>query len=139
MKPLLRSLVFALTMIVLAGCGTVDSRIHSHQAAFDNWPADIRERVQAGHIDVGFTREMVEVALGGPDRTASRTTAQGTSEVWIYFDRGPKFSIGIGGASFGSHSAVGGGVVVGNNGFRDNEVMRVIFNGSIVEAIETRK
>lgn len=139
MKLSLRPLLVAASVLVLAGCASTSSRISDHQAAYDMWPADVREKVSSGRIDVGFTREMVQVALGNPDRTASRTTAQGTSEVWVYFDRSPKVSIGLGVGSFGRHSAYGGGVVVGDSGFRDDEFMRVIFDGNIVTAIEMRR
>jgi hypothetical protein len=82
---------------------------------------------------------MVQVALGEGDRKSTRTTAQGTVEVWAYFDHGPKFSIGLGLGSAHGSTAFGGGVVVGDNGFLEDEVMRVIFDGGRVAAIETRK
>lgn len=137
----MKSHAFALLFsgLLLAGCATVESRIGKHQTAFNSWPADVQQKVRAGKVDIGFTREMVTVALGAPDRLSSRTTAQGVSDVWIYFDKGPKFSLGIGMGSAGRHSAVGGGVVVGDDGWRDEEVMRVIFVGDRVTAIETRK
>ncbi|MDB6092944.1 MAG: hypothetical protein JWM32_506 [Verrucomicrobia bacterium] len=134
-----RSLLFATALGFVAGCASPSSRIEKKQSAFNTWPADVQEKVRAGKIEVGFNQEMVAVALGQPDRTATRTTAQGTAEVWIYFDRGPKFSIGLGVGSSSRHSAYGGGVVVGDNGFRDDEFMRVIFNAGRVVAIEMRR
>lgn len=129
----------ALASLTLAGCSSPDSRVRSHQAEFASWPPDVQQKVKAGQVDVGFTPEMVRVAFGEPDRTYTRTTANGTSEVWSYDDHGPKFSIGLGmGTSRGS-SAYGGGVAVGNNTFERDEVMRVIFDGGKVSAIERKK
>jgi hypothetical protein len=134
-----RSLVFASVLMFVAGCASTDSRIHSHQQAFDSWPAEVQQRVREGKVDVGFTPEMVKISIGDPDRTSVRTTAQGTAEVWSYADRGPKFSFGLGlGTSRGS-SAFGGGVTVGNDRWERDEVMRIIFEGGKVAAIERKK
>lgn len=121
-----------------AGCASVDSRVKDHQAAFSSWPADVQEKVRAGKVELGFTYDMVEVALGKPERRASRTTEHGQADVWIYFDKGPRFSIGLGLGSARGSTAVGGGVTVGDN-FRDDEAMRVVFEGGRVSAIEARK
>lgn len=126
--------VFAL----VAGCATVESRVQDHQAAFNSWPADVQEKVKAKKVEVGFTREMVEVALGKPDRVASRTTSEGQSEAWIYNDKGPKFSFGIGLGSMHGNTGVGGGVTVGDD-FRDDEAMRVLLQGDRVTGIEVRR
>ncbi|MEO6003457.1 MAG: hypothetical protein ABIZ04_01845 [Opitutus sp.] len=125
-------------LLISAGCATVDSRVKDHQSAFSSWPPAIQENVRAGKVDIGYTQEMVEVALGKPDRLASRTTDHGQSDVWIYFDKGPHFSIGLGFGSGNRSSAVGGGVTVGDD-FRDDEKLRVVFEGGRVTAIETRK
>ena len=124
--------------VLASGCATVESRVQDHQAAFNSWPADIQEKVRAKKVDVGFTREMVEVALGKPDRLASRTSAEGQSEVWIYHDKGPKFSFGLGLGSMHGNTGVGGGVTVGDD-FRDDEAMRVLLLGDRVTGIEVRR
>ena len=139
MKETLRCLLAGFALILGAGCSTPASRIQNQQAVFDAWPAGVQEKVRAGHLDLGFTPEMVQVALGAADRSYTRTTDRGSSEVWVYFDHGPKISVGLGvGGSSGS-TAYGGSMVVGDDGFRDNEVLRVIFEGGKVVAIETRR
>ena len=125
-------------LLISAGCATVDSRVKDHQSAFSSWPPAIQENVRAGKIDMGYTQEMVEVALGKPDRFASRTTDHGQADVWIYFDKGPRFSVGLGFGSAHGSSAVGGGVTLGDD-FRDDEKLRVVFENGRVAAIETRK
>jgi hypothetical protein len=138
MKNPLLPLAFA-AAVFAAGCSTTNSRISRHQADFNTWPADVRAKIQAGRVDIGFTPEMVQVALGDPMRESTRTTAQGTVELWTYADNKPKFSIGLG-VGGGTRSGVyGGGVVVGDNGFRDGERMRVVFDGGRVVAVETRQ
>ncbi len=137
MKTLLLVLTMSVLMLVVS-CASTDSRVRSHQAAFDSWPADVQQKVRAGKIEMGFTPEMVRVALGEPERVISRTTDHGVAEGWVYGDKAPKFSFGIGMGSAHGSSAVGGGVTVGDT-FRDDEAMRVIFEGGKVTAIETRK
>jgi hypothetical protein len=88
---------------------------------------------------VGFTAEMVQVALGQPERAYARTTEMGSSEVWVYVDSGPKFSIGIGVGGYGGSTAYGAGVTLVDDGFRDNEVLRVILVGGRVVAVEARR
>ena len=136
MKTSLRRFAALAVLILAAGCSSPNSRIDKNQSAFNTWPVGVQEKVRAGQVDVGFTTEMVLVALGEPDRRFTRTTAQGTSEVWGYFDHGPKFSIGVGVGSSRGSTGVGGGVVVGNDGYVENEIMRVIFSGGRVVAIE---
>ena len=137
MKTLLLSVCAALSLFA-AGCASVESRVKDHQSAFDAWPADVQQKVQAGQVEMGFTQEMVEVALGKPDRVSSRKTNAGQADVWIYSDKGPNFSIGFGVGSFGSSGGAAAGVTVGDD-FRDDEHMRVIFDSGRVTAIETRK
>jgi hypothetical protein len=128
--------------LLAAGCSTVDSRIAKNRDAFASWPAAVQSTVIQGKIDVGFTPDQVRVALGDPDRVFTRTTADGTSEIWGYRDRGPKFSfgVGIGGGSFGRHGGTFGGVGVSTGtGYHDDEKLGVVFdrNGR-VSAIEER-
>ncbi|MDB6128256.1 MAG: hypothetical protein JWM35_2152 [Verrucomicrobia bacterium] len=139
MKNPIFPIAAGLLLLFTAACSTPRSRISSNQSQFDTWPADIREKVRAGHVEVGFDMPMVRMALGEPDRRFTRTTNRGTSEVWGYFDHGPKFSFGIGVGSSHRGSAVGGAVAVGDDGFTDEEVMRVIFESGRVAAVETRQ
>lgn len=137
MKNPLPLLGLAVAMF-LTSCASVESRVQKHQAAFDSWPADVREKVREGKVEVGFTPEMVRVALGDPDRLFSRTTDRGVAEGWVYFDKGPKFSVGLGLGTARGNSAFGGGVTVGDD-WRDEEKLRVIFDQGRVSAIEMRR
>jgi hypothetical protein len=133
-------LLAALALVAIAGCAsTPTSRIADHKAAYNQWPPDVQAAVAAGKIAVGFTPEQVRIALGEPSRKFSRTTADGTAETWAYADNPPRFSFGLGLASWGRGSSVGGGVGVSTGGYRDGERMHVIFDGGHVSAIETAK
>lgn len=126
----------------LAGCSTVDSRIAKNREAFNTWPPAVQDRVVQGQIDIGFTPEQVRVALGEPDRVFTRTTADGTSQVWSYRERGPRFGFGVGvgmGSWSGRHGSFGSIGVGTGTGYRDDEKMGVVFDPSgRVSSIETR-
>ena len=143
MKTRLPLLTCVALGLILAGCSTVDSRIAKNRAAFNTWPPAVQDKVVQGQIDVGFTYEQVRVALGEPDRVFNRTTADGTSQVWGYRDRGPRFGfgVGVGMGSFGRHGGSFGGVSMGTGtGYLDDEKMGVVFDPSgRVSAIETRE
>jgi hypothetical protein len=134
----MRPRIFALLMIlVLAGCvSTPAGRIAGNRAAFDSWPAAVQAQVRAGTVAPGFTADQVRMAVGEPDHVYTRTTAAGTDEVWGYRSHQPRFSVGIGVAGGGGSTRVGGGTVLSSGGPYDDEVMRVIFSGGRVGAIE---
>jgi hypothetical protein len=135
----MRLLPFLFALAVLAGCSSPDGRIAKNRAAFDRLPAEAQEKIRHGQVEVGFTPEMVTLALGEPDRIFTRRTAQGDTEVWGYQDHGPRFSIGIGAGSGGRHSAFGGGVAMSSGGYDPDETMRVEFRGGQVTAVDAVK
>ena len=139
---LLTAALVGLTLAV-TGCSTVDSRIAKNRAAFNSWPPAVQDKVVIGKIDIGFTPEQVRVALGEPDRVWTRTTADGTSEVWSYRDRGPRFGfgVGVGMGSFGGRGSSFGSVGVHTGpGYLDDEKLGVVFDhAGHVATIETRE
>ncbi|PTY03161.1 hypothetical protein DB347_22020 [Opitutaceae bacterium EW11] len=137
MKTAFLALGLVALTAVFSACSTTDSRISKHQAAFDALSPEDRGKVRGGHVDLGFTQEMVQMALGEPDRRYTRTTDQGSHEVWAYRDRGPSFSIGLGVGSGGRTSAVGAGVGV-TTGDRSDDKLRIVFQNGRVAAIERR-
>ncbi len=140
--PLLSLALLALG-IFGAGCSTVDSRIDKNRAAFNTWPPAVQDKVVVGQIDIGFTADQVRVALGEPDRIWTRTTADGTSQVWSYRDRKPRFSfgVGVGMGSSGHRGGSFGGVGIGTGtGYGDDEKLGVVLDASgRVSSIETRE
>lgn len=135
----MRLLPLLLAAALLGGCSTPDSRIAEHRPAFDRLPAETQQKIRAGQIDVGFTAEMVRMALGEPDRVYMRQSDQGDTEVWGYQDRGPRFSIGLGVGTGGRHSSVGGGVAMSTGGYDPDEKIRVELREGKVTAVDTLK
>ncbi len=125
-----------LFLVLLTACSTPQSRIDGNRAAFDRFPADAQEKIRTGRVDIGFTPEMVLIALGEPARKATIKNEHGEAEVWSYDDDRPQFSFGFGFGSFGSHSATGVGVATSTGGYGPNEKMRVEFRDGRVHAIE---
>jgi hypothetical protein len=129
-------------LMLAAGCSTVDSRIAKNRELFSSWPPAVQDKVVQGQIDIGFTAEQVRVALGEPDRVFTRTTADGTSQVWSYRDRGPRFGfgVGVGMGSFGGRSGSFGGIGLGSGrDYQDDEKLGIVFDpAGHVSAIESR-
>ena len=136
---LLPSLLAGAALALLAACSTPESRIADHRADFEKFPADVQQKIRAGQVDVGFTKDMVRLALGEPDRVYLRQSAAGDTEVWGYYDHGPQFSIGIGVGSGGRHSSVGGGLAMSSGGYDPEEKTRVEFREGRVTAVDTLK
>ena len=129
-------LASALLLLSFAGCSSVSSRISKNRAEYETWPMEVREKVAAGQVDIGFTPDQVRMALGDPERIATRTTADGQSEAWIYRKDSPRIGIGFGIGSYSSSSAVGVGVSSGGWPLRPDESKRVVFEGGKVSAVE---
>lgn len=136
---LLPTLIAGLALAALAACSTPDSRIAGNRAVFDPLPAEVQQKIRAGQVEVGFTPEMVRLALGEPDRVFTRRSDRGDTEVWGYRDHGPHFSIGIGVGSGGRHSSVAGGVAMSTGGYDPEEKIRVEFREGKVTVVDTLK
>lgn len=78
-------LMAACALWTAAGCvSTPARRIAKEPDVFAAFPADVQERVRKGEVDVGFTRDMVRLALGAPSRVVTRRAAGGEIEIWLY-------------------------------------------------------
>ena len=73
-----------LTGLFLAGCVSPESRIRQNPAAFDRATPAQQELIKQGKVDIGFDQELVELALGVPDRTRERIDANGKELIWSY-------------------------------------------------------
>ena len=68
-----------------AGCAsTPESRIRKRPELFAGLAPETQELIREGRIELGFSPDMVELALGSPARRAVRKTASGDAEVWLY-------------------------------------------------------
>ena len=69
---------------LLAGCATPDARIKRNRALFDALPAESQALIKEGKVAIGFTPDMVRLAVGDPDQRWVRTDAKGQTEMWSY-------------------------------------------------------
>jgi len=51
---------------------------------FAAFPPEVQANVRAGRIELGYTRDMVFIALGRPHRVYERVTREGVTDVWTY-------------------------------------------------------
>jgi hypothetical protein len=71
-------------LLLAAGCATPEARIKQNPDLFATLsPAD-QDLIRQGKVGIGFTPDMVKLALGDPDRVYTRTDANGTNETWSY-------------------------------------------------------
>jgi len=141
MTPFSRFLVVA-GLALLAGCSTPQTRIERNPQIFSTLSPSDQDLIKQGKIAVGFTPDMVKLALGDPDRILVRTDATGSNEVWSYTtyetDDGALLYRGYyhrfyrwGDPYFPYYTAF--------PARREHEVFRVIFNGGRVASIEQEK
>ena len=71
-------------MLGLAGCQNVESRIKQKPEVFAKLDVATQDKIKQGIIDLGFTEEMVYLALGDPDQKKESVSATGQTLTWIY-------------------------------------------------------
>lgn len=81
---LMRGWIAVLGVLVLAACSTPAARIKRNQAAFDALAPTEQALIREGKVAIGFTPDMVLLAVGDPDQRWARTDAKGKSEIWSY-------------------------------------------------------
>ncbi|HXA14625.1 MAG TPA: hypothetical protein VNW23_05815 [Opitutaceae bacterium] len=79
-----KTLCFAVLLLTLAGCNTIDSRISEKQAVFDRLDPQVQAKIRQGIVEVGYIEDMVYIALGRPDARHQKVTAKGDETTWIY-------------------------------------------------------
>jgi len=80
----LRPLALVLLALLFTGCSTIDSRIKEKSAAFGALDASTQDKIRLGRVEIGFTTDLVYIALGTPDERTIKTSAAGNDETWIY-------------------------------------------------------
>jgi hypothetical protein len=138
---LLRCLVLGVVLaLAVGGCATPAARIKRNPDLFAGFPPEIQAAVREGQIALGYTREMVYIALGKPAREYDREDTDGVAEVWAYTDRNiihdPYWRLY--GDVWYRHRAGHYGIGLPFYGYyeREYESLRVEFRGGQVTAIE---
>ena len=138
-----RSFAILPLLLLLAGCAsTPDKRIQQNQNLFDTFPPAAQVRIRNGQVDLGFTPDMVRLALGAPHRTLLRRSPAGDSEVWLYLDfvrRYERQRADIDGLSLsgsGGIRSIGGSAWIQVSQEREIVRTRVEFLNGVVFALE---
>lgn len=76
--------LFGAALLLLTGCSTINSRINANVALFETLPADTQEKLRKGIVEVGFTPEMVYIAMGEPNERRSARSASRERTTWVY-------------------------------------------------------
>ncbi len=84
MKRHLLALGCLLGLSILVGCSTPQTRIRNNPELFNSLAPSEQELIKQGKVAVGFTPEMVKLAVGEPDRVYTRTDSNGKNESWVY-------------------------------------------------------
>jgi hypothetical protein len=77
-------LISCAALAFVAGCSTPEARINREPEVFAKLSTTDQQLIREGKVAVGFTPEMVKLALGDPDRVYTRTDTNGASEAWAY-------------------------------------------------------
>jgi len=77
-------LLSLLALLAFTGCQTVDTRIKEKPAVFASLDKVTQDRIREGIIGIGYTEDMVYLALGNPDQVRESVTAEKQTVTWIY-------------------------------------------------------
>jgi hypothetical protein len=77
-------LLAAAALVFAAGCQSIDSRIKEKPDVFAKLDPDTQAKIRQGIIDLGYTEDMVYLALGAPDQKRDSISANGRTLTWIY-------------------------------------------------------
>jgi hypothetical protein len=129
-------------LLALAGCATPEARIQRNPELFATLAASDQQTIKEGRAALGFTPEMVRLALGDPDRVTARTDASGTNEVWRYTTYETEGGLYLYRGYYHRyyhHRDPFFPYYMNYSGRRDRDYLRVTFSGGRVSAIEEEK
>lgn len=81
---LLISLAFLGLLLFSAGCQTVETRIKEKPAVFAGLDKTTQDMIKQGVIGIGYTEDMVYLAVGSPDQIRESVTTSTRTLIWIY-------------------------------------------------------
>jgi outer membrane protein assembly factor BamE (lipoprotein component of BamABCDE complex) len=78
------TLLLAAVLLLVAGCQSVDDRIQEKPDVFAQLDRLTQDKIKQGIIDLGYTQDMVYLALGNPDEKRAKYDANERSATWVY-------------------------------------------------------
>jgi hypothetical protein len=73
-----------LGLLLLVSCASPDYRISKNPEFFATLSPEDQVRIRQGEVAIGFSRDMVVLAQGRPNRIYERESADSKREVWSY-------------------------------------------------------
>ncbi len=138
-------LATTLALLLFAGCATPEARIKRQPELFATLSSSDQQLIRQGKVALGFTPEMVKLALGDPDRVYTRLDASGNNESWSYTTFETDYGMPLFRGFYHRHyHHYGHGFGFGGMypyylhypARRDREYFRVVFSGGKVASIE---
>ena len=85
-QPFIVWAVLCANLLINTGCESIgiSSRIKENTALFATLTPGQQKRIKGGAIDIGYTRDMVYIALGKPSKIESIDSDQGAVKLWSY-------------------------------------------------------
>jgi hypothetical protein len=85
MKRLIQLPLLLGAVLLLGACDTISTRINEKAPVFYSLDPNTRAKVAHGDVELGYTPDMVYIALGAPDVKRERVSkTDGNTEQWIY-------------------------------------------------------
>jgi hypothetical protein len=92
----MRILLLLSALLLTACASTPQGRIEKYPELFAKVPTEQQPKVREGKLELGFTPEAVLLAAGSPDRRVEKTTPEGSTEIWHYYQAVPVGFVGGG-------------------------------------------
>ena len=78
------TILMGFLLLAVSGCSTPTSRMAKQPELVAALSPEEKQAILEERILIGFSRELVYLAKGDPERKKQRQTEQGIREVWVY-------------------------------------------------------
>ena len=123
MRPKFLALAFCWGLtLLLSGCNTAAVRALTNYETFSKLDPKVRADILRGRVELGYTPEMVRLALGRPNYSSSSAGAKAGREIWSYTGLDVTKPIGFDSNQPGYANATPT-ILLGSVTFRDSKVV----------------
>jgi hypothetical protein len=96
MKSFIVSIAALAAAMMLTGCDAssgITSRIQEKSALFAQLTPEQKKNIEEGAIEMGYTTDMVYMALGKPSKVREKTAPEGTVLMWTFYNYFPTVAV----------------------------------------------
>jgi len=96
MKSFIVSIAALAAAMMLTGCDAssgITSRIQEKSVLFDQLTPEKKKNIEEGAIEMGYTTDMVYMALGKPSKVREKTAPEGTVLMWTFNNYFPTVAV----------------------------------------------